>query len=257
MSIRLEVAFTALALLALPSLVQAQRAPHAMSSGQMRGGGAVHAPRTPVARVRVTPRNVRANRNGISTGIVFANGTSLPLEELSNSMPGLGLDPHQFGAVNDDLGVKAFIDPATQLRLATIERFRQNLQFGGAFIPFYGGYGYDQAPDAVEEQPANSQQPQVIVIQVPAANQAAVPAASEQQAEEERAPEASLPDVGQFTLVLHNGTQIQAVAFTRSSDQIVYITTDGFRHTVSAGDLDTDATQRINQERGTPLQLSL
>ncbi|MGH9684865.1 MAG: hypothetical protein ACRD4S_14785 [Candidatus Acidiferrales bacterium] len=232
-----------------------------MSSGQMRGGGAVHVhvSRAPVARVSVTPSDVRANRNDISTGIVFANGTSLPLDELSTSMPGLGLDPHQFGASNDDLGVKAFIDPATQLRLATIERFRRNLQFGGAFIPFYGGYGYDESQDAVEEQPANpqQQQPQVIVIQVPAANQTAAPAASEQQAEEEPAREAPLPDVGQFTLVLHNGTQIQAVAFTRSNNKIVYITIDGFRHTVSASDLDTDATQRINQERGTPLQLSL
>jgi hypothetical protein len=41
------------------------------------------------------------------------------------------------------------------------------------------------------------------------------------------------------------------------NDQIVYITADGSRRTIAAADLDSDATVRINEERGTPLQLPL
>jgi hypothetical protein len=78
---------------------------------------------------------------------------------------------------------------------------------------------------------------------------------AESQAAE--AEEASLPDIGQFVLVLRDGKQIDAVAFTHSGDRIVYITSDGARRTIAAADLNTDETVRINQERGTPLQLTL
>ena len=66
---------------------------------------------------------------------------------------------------------------------------------------------------------------------------------------------APLPDVGSFTLVLHDGKQIQAVAFSRIKDRIAYITPDGARRTIEAVDLDSDATVRVNQDRGTPLEL--
>ena len=68
---------------------------------------------------------------------------------------------------------------------------------------------------------------------------------------------APLPDVGQFTLVLRNGSQIQAVAFTRSNDRIIYITAEGNRRAIPISDLDSDATVRINEERGTPLSFPL
>jgi hypothetical protein len=45
--------------------------------------------------------------------------------------------------------------------------------------------------------------------------------------------ETPLADVGQFTLVLRNGKQIEAVAFTRTNDRIIYITADGSRHTIA------------------------
>jgi hypothetical protein len=68
---------------------------------------------------------------------------------------------------------------------------------------------------------------------------------------------ASLPDEGQFTLVLNDGRWIEAVAFTHSNDTIVYITTAGSRYTIAANELDSDSTLRVNQERGTPLQSPL
>jgi hypothetical protein len=75
-----------------------------------------------------------------------------------------------------------------------------------------------------------------------------------QPATEEQTP---LPDVGQFTLVLQNGARVEAVAFTRMQDRIVYITADGSRRTLAVADLDSAAKVRVNEERGTPLQLPL
>jgi hypothetical protein len=58
-------------------------------------------------------------------------------------------------------------------------------------------------------------------------------------------------------LVLQSGKQIEAMAFTRASDRIIYIAADGSRHTMAVTDLNSEATVRINQERGTPLELPL
>lgn len=79
---------------------------------------------------------------------------------------------------------------------------------------------------------------------------AATPAPDQQEA-------APLPDVGSFTLVMRDGTQVDALAFTRAQDKIIYITPDGGRRTVAVSDIDTDSTQRVNEERGTPLQMPL
>jgi hypothetical protein len=68
---------------------------------------------------------------------------------------------------------------------------------------------------------------------------------------------APVRDEGEFTLVLHDGTRIQAMAFTHSNKKIVYITTDGMRRAFADSLLDADETVRVNQERGTPLQLPL
>ena len=68
---------------------------------------------------------------------------------------------------------------------------------------------------------------------------------------------APLPDVGSFTLVMRDGTQVDALAFTHAQDKIVYITPDGGRRTVALKDIDSDSTERVNEERGTPLQSPL
>ncbi len=80
-------------------------------------------------------------------------------------------------------------------------------------------------------------------------------AASQSESREEAS--ASVPDEGQFALVLNDGRWIEAVAFTRSNDTIVYISPAGSRYTIAATELDSDSTLRVNQERGTPLQSPL
>ena len=221
--------------------------------------------------VTVQPRSVRVRpitrRNGglagassraSSNGFVLASSSSLTLQQLLDPVPPPGFDYAYLSAIDADLGIKAFIDPATQLRLAAAERFPRGTRgsgFGGSGFYLLDAGGEYAAPDeepAASDQPAP--QPQIIVVQqAPAAEQ------TDAQAEPESAMESlpPLPDVGQFTLVLRNGSQIQAVAFTRSNDKIVYITVEGSRRTIAVADLDSDATVRVNQERGTPLQFPM
>jgi hypothetical protein len=78
--------------------------------------------------------------------------------------------------------------------------------------------------------------------------------APEQQEAEQQEP---LPDVGTLILVLRDGSRLDVVAFTMTQGNVVYITPEGRRLTISAEILDADATQRVNQERGTPMQLPL
>jgi len=66
-----------------------------------------------------------------------------------------------------------------------------------------------------------------------------------------------IPDEGEFTLVLRDGSSIQAVAFTHAKGKIIYVTTEGLRRSFADSLLDQDETVRVNLERGTPLQLPL
>ncbi|MGB6844289.1 MAG: hypothetical protein WBE09_05300 [Candidatus Acidiferrales bacterium] len=148
------------------------------------------------------------------------------------------------------------------------------------FVPILYGYGYGGyddsgasaavppdgsasdataavSADASGDQSASGEpgyqqdRPQVIIIHEPApANADAAPA------ELAGSGESQPPDEGQFTLVLHDGHELEALAFTKSGGQFVYIAIDGTRHTLAFADLDARATQRVNQERGTALQLT-
>lgn len=173
---------------------------------------------------------------------IFPGATSFDLGQLLNNVPGLGFNYEFLAAMNQNLGERAFIDPATRQELALSERLSRFSTGFGAFIPFFGGYvepvEEQEPPVDVEQQPAPTEEPE-----------------SEPSAPSEELP--PLPDVGEFVLVLHNGNQIKAVAFMRQNDQIVYITKDGVRSSFPAADLDAAATQQRNQQHGTPLQLSM
>jgi hypothetical protein len=215
--------------------------------------GAARAQRTmhPVATHRVAVRPVAGHtavRPAVST--VFFN----PNASASIFQPGLlGFGAGQligFNGFNFD-PIEGAIDPATQWRIAVAERFLRNTRgFGGGYYLLDGG-GYYPIPEENSDNGQQPQQPQVIVVQ------GGPPAQQTPAATSETAPEQPVPDGGQFTLILRSGTQIEAVAFTHLKDQIVYITADGTRHMLAASALDADATVRVNEERGTPLQLPL
>ncbi len=255
--------------LVVPTIARAQRG----SAGIVRGPVAAPAPARPApsSGVRV---NVSRNRSAVrgtaastprnrQDGLGFAGGFPLGLQDLLNLTPNNGFNWQFVNSINQDLGVKAFIDPVTQIEVAQAERLLRSTggAFGGAYI--LGGGGYYYPPEAEENAQAGEQgppaegqtpqgaPPQVIVLQQAPAQQAAPQAQAEAPASEE------IPDRGEFTLVLHSGKEIQAVAFTHAKDRIVYITPDGGRLTLPAADLDANATVRVNQERGTPLQLPL
>jgi hypothetical protein len=82
----------------------------------------------------------------------------------------------------------------------------------------------------------------------------AAPRAPGQQEAEQQEP---LPDVGTLTLVLRDGSRLDVVAFTMTQGQVIYITPEGRRLSIAAEIFDADATQRVNQEHGTPMQLPL
>lgn len=201
------------------------------------------------------PSRTNANRSLQNQQSGCAYGTSV--QQLLSPTPSYGFNYEYLNAINKDLNLKAAIDPATQLALQEAARYSCTGFSGGGYILWDGGA---YAPvEQLDEQPQGSApapQPQVIVVQAPAsstqaaAGSPAAPAEAQQQVP-------PLPDIGQFTLVMRDGTQVKAAAFTRSNDQIIYITPDGMRHTIAASDLDTDATLRINSERGSQLQLCL
>jgi hypothetical protein len=175
----------------------------------------------------------------------------------TNLFPGGAVGVNGINAIMapGNIGTEAAIDPATQWNLALAQRVLRNTRGifpgGGVYLLSGGGaYAVPEESGDSEQTAQPQQQPQVIVLQ-----QASPVQRSSQDVQE--APSAPLPDSGQFTLVLRDGKQIEAVAFTHMEDRIVYITVDGSRRTIARTDLDADATIRLNQERGTPLQLPL
>lgn len=260
--LRLAAAILVLFSLLSPNLARGQRT--AFSSGVRPSAAPIHARPVGTHVIASRPSNSRSSAatgramsfNTFSNALGFVNASFLSLQDLLNPVPGLGFDYAHLAAINRDLGIKAVIDPATQWRLAVAERVLRDtsgLAPTGGFFLLDGGGAYVVPAEAAPPQPS-TQQPQIIVLQqAPAATQ---PSAQSAPAP---APEAAppIPDVGSFTLVLQNGTKIQAVAFTRLNDRIVYITAGGSRRTIALSDLDSAATMRINDERGTPLRLPL
>ncbi|MHB8640330.1 MAG: hypothetical protein ACYDBL_11070 [Candidatus Acidiferrales bacterium] len=217
----------------------------------------VHLPVNPVVRRIVVTPGASAAAQTMQSDSVFNSsnsdefsGSQVTLGQLLNPVPGLGFDFSNLAAINHDLAVRALIDPITQQELALSERLLQETPVAPVSFPFFGS---ESQPVVVEQQP-----PQVILVQTPPAQQqapeASAPSAPSPAAEQSQPP---LPDIGEFVLVLHDGTKIKAVAFTRQNDRIVYITKDGLRHSFSMSALDPAATQRLNEQRGTPLQLPL
>jgi hypothetical protein len=196
---------------------------------------------------------------GSSTRLAAVGSDStLNTEDLTGGAPGLGFDYEYLAATSGNLAVEALINPVTQAELALAARTRRNGIGSSAYI--LGGYGYYPAeydsaqaePQAAADPPAASPQPQVFIIQQPSRRNEA---SADPSLGDDPAPQAE--PTSPMTLVLKNGSHIDAVAFTRQGDKIVYITGNGSRSTLAVADVDAAATTKLNDDRGTPLNLTL
>jgi hypothetical protein len=203
-----------------------------------------------------THGSTSSTRGTTTSNDIALNGDSQTLQDLLNPVPGLGFDYEHLAAINSNLGVRALIDPVTQLRLAQAERLLRDS--GGVTPVFLGGYGdYGDYGDYGSQPVAAQQpQPQIIVLQQPAPQPAPEAEAPAPEPVAAPAPEPR-PDADQFILVLRDGSRITAVAFSRQDSRIVYITPEGNRRSLAISGLDAAATIRVNEERGTSLQLPI
>ena len=190
------------------------------------------------------------NQNSLPCYVGYGGYAGAPL---FSTYPSYGFTFAHQNAVEGNLAVKAAIDPVTQLELGEAARFGCETFGAGGYYILGNGYGYALPQEADQaDGPSQPAQPQVIVLQQPPA---ATPPQQTTTAREGPAP--PVPDEGQFVLVLRNGSQIQALAFMRTKDGLTYISTEGTRHTIALTDVDSNATIRVNEERGTPLKLPL
>jgi len=274
MRMKLVIGLFALSSLALPLLAQAPHAAVAPAPVAPHAGAPATAqyPSSTTKPVAHSPSTIHHSANATGPGSArTVNGVKVRALDFDN-LGSAPLGPHFVGPVSPG----GFINPLAATDDEVKQQRRQ--RNSGAIILFGGGYGYDysgqdqnsdQSQDASSanyedaqsggQQSGAQQQPQYIFVQqVPdprlqgkqsAADQAEPSAAAERESA------VPIPDVGSFTLVTRNGNLLDAVAFTRSSDRLVYITPDGGRRTLAFRDLDVDETQRLNTERGTPITI--
>jgi hypothetical protein len=178
----------------------------------------------------------------ISSTDLFANSHNF---SEGSAVPGLGFDYVHLAAVSGNFRG----NPPSFGRGARHHRnFMTPVLFGG--YPYYSDF-----PDYQQEQ----QQPQVIVIQLPApAVTVQQPVPSAQETITEAAEPASSPvpvrEVGEFILVRRDGRILFTSVFSVTGTQVQYVTPEGIRRALPLTELDTVATQEMNEARGTTLQ---
>jgi hypothetical protein len=181
----------------------------------------------------------------------IANSSSL---DGISGVPGLGFDYPHLAAISGGQHVNSS------------SHFGNNGHHGGGyFIPiFFGGYPYypdDSTYDQTDQQTVQQAQPQpqIIVVQQPEPAQQAADSATytPSDSSSEVAAQAASPvrDVGDFILVRRDGRILFASVFSVAGAQLQYVTPEGIRHTIGVSDLDADATQQMNEARGTTVQI--
>jgi hypothetical protein len=260
-------------LLAMPSVVAAQRgavggfAPSGVHFAPVSSGGAPHAAsvvRTSSSVPSAVPASASAvhARAGVHSGDVPSRHAGLSSAQRNQSVGN-----RVFTSIGAPSGGRRNPPPVTNPRVVYI------LGVGGYYYAAPAEALADQAQDSaeVEGQQADDQQPGAPSDRIgdrgaerngeradnrddgSSEADAAAPAGEQQEAKQQE----PLPDVGTLTLVLRDGSRLDVVAFTMTQGQVIYITPEGRRLAISAEIFDADATQRVNQERGTPMQLPL
>ena len=231
------------------------------AGAQTRGGRSGMAPMPArVAPVRSMPAGRASGARAPRQATVIApNGRAIPSDSFGNSVnfgdqigvPGLGFDYPHLAAVSGNFRNNP---PGFGRGEHHRENFVTPLFFGG-----FGGFPYYSDSSDYQDyqpQPQQQQQPQVIVIQQPVTAQPPAPAPQEPSTEAAApAPStAPVPEVGEFILVRRDGRVLFASAFSVSGAQVQYVTPEGMRRTLPLSELDTAATQDMNEARGTTLQ---
>ncbi len=184
----------------------------------------------------------------------FVTAANLFNFDSTSGVPGLGFDFPHLAAISGALGNNPSL------------RFGHNGIHGqGSFVPIlFGGYPYyydDSGNDQPEQQAAQpaQPQPQIIVIQQPVPAQQAADAGSDTGNSSASVSTVQVdvptPDVGDFILVRRDGRVLFASIFSVVGSQLQYVTPEGIRHTLAISDLDSDATQQMNEARGTTVQI--
>ncbi len=260
-------------LLAMPSVVAAQRgaaggfAPSGAHFAPLASDSAPHAANV-VRTSSSVPSAVPVSSSAVhARGSVRAGDVPSRHAALSSTPRGQNVGSRVFTPIGAPLGGRRNPPPVTNPRVVYI------LGVGGYYYAAPADASADQAQDSAEVEGQQTDEQQAGAPNdrygdrheardseradnrddgPSEANAAAPP--SEQQEVEQQEP---LPDVGTLTLVLRDGSRLDVVAFTMTQGQVIYITPEGRRLTISAEIFDADATQRLNQERGTPMQLPL
>lgn len=225
--------------------------PHATPSSRVSAGS-----KETVAKGNPTsqqPSLIRLSPSGQVNSDFSSVVNSSSLDALSG-VPGLGFDFPHLAAISGGLHGNSFLRPG-----------HHGHHGEGFFIPiFYGGYpyytddtGYDQPEQQSLQQ--NQPQPQIIVIQQPVPTQQHVDSVNNVESESapEDAAQAALParEVGDFIFVRRDGRILFASIFSVVATQLLYVTPEGIRHTIAVSDLDAEATQQMNEARGTTVQI--
>jgi hypothetical protein len=250
--------------LAMPSVVMAQRG----ASGGFAGGGHVAAasagtahPAGIVRAVSGVPTTVPVGNSSVRTRATI-HSTDVPSRHagLSSTLRSQSSGTRVFAPIGAPLGGRRNPTPVTTPRVVYL------LGVGGYYYAAPGDAAADQSQAGVEQEGQQGDDQQVAADNAGdderdgerAANRAGGRNEGGAAAvEEEQQQQEPLPDVGTLTLVLRDGSHLDVVAFTMTQGQVIYITPEGRRLTISADIFDADATQRVNQERGTPMQLPL
>jgi hypothetical protein len=204
------------------------------------------APARPISGAQGTRHSaviqIAPNGRVISSNGSFANSDGFG-DDIG--VPGLGFDYAHLAAVSGNF---RFNPPG----------FGRGSHHRGDFITpvFFGGFPYYSDYPDYQQEP---QQPQIIVIQQPApvvTVQQSPPAAAQTYADTAAPAPAPAPvrEVGELILVRRDGRVLFASVFSVTGDQVQYVTPEGIRHTLPLAELDTGATQEMNEARGTTLQ---
>ena len=276
---RLLIGLSAVLGLAMPSVVVAQRG----GSGGFAGGGHVAAVSTSVAPhaasvVRTSsgvPSAVPAGTSSVHARAII-HSSDVPSRHAglsSSTLRNQNAGNRVFAPIGAPFGPRHNPPPVTTP--ATTPRVVYLLGAGGYYYAAPGDAAVGQPQDDVYQEGQQGDDQQAAADNAgdgerggeradnrdggrnDARGEVSVAAPAAEQREAEIEPQEPLPDVGTLTLVLRDGSRLDVVAFTMTQGQVIYITPEGRRLTIPAEIFDADATQRVNQERGTPMQLPL